>query len=139
MKIIIKEKNLGPMPELKNFIETKISGLEKFIDILNDDAPKKGLPAGRQGQTLAEVFVEVEKETKHHKNGKIFSVKIQVNLPHKSLIAWARADSLFKAVIKAKNELKIEIEKYKFKNIDKNRRQREKAKNKLNSHLDKMF
>jgi len=121
MKIIIKTKNLDLTEGLQNFVEKKIGSVKKHIDILKQDTPDKG-------KTLAEVFVEVEKETQHHKKGKIFLVKTQVILPGKSLEAWYRADDLFKAIVGAKNELKMEIEKYKFKNIDKNRREQRKTK-----------
>ena len=144
VKIIIKTKNLELTKDLGNFIEKKIGSIKKYIypvkyrqavispkaklfnrvNILKKDIPEKG-------KTLAEVFVEVEKETKHHKKGNIFLVKTQIILPGKSLIAWSRADDLFEAIIRAKDELKIEIEKYKFKNIDKQRRQQRKSKDKI--------
>jgi ribosomal subunit interface protein len=124
MKIIITTKNLDLTPDLQSFIEKKIGSIKKFINILKQDTPN-GL------KTLAEVFVEVEKETEHHKKGKVFSVKTQVILPGKSLVAWSRADDMFKAIIGAKDELKMEIEKYKFKKIDKNRRQERKSKREI--------
>ena len=80
---------------------------------------------------MAEVFIEVEKETKHHKKGDIFLVKAQVALPGRSLMAEERADDVFIAVVKVKDELKLEIEKYKFKKIDKQRRQQRKAKKEI--------
>lgn len=121
MKIIIKTKNLDFTEGLQNFIEEKIGSIKKFINILKADTLEKE-------KTLAEIFVEIEKETQHHKKGKVFLVKTQIILPGKSLVAWFRADDLFKAIIGAKDELKMEIEKYKFKKIDKNRRQQRKAK-----------
>ena len=124
MRIIFKTKNLELTKDLQNFVEEKFGSIKKFIDILKEDIPEKG-------KTLAEIFVEVEKETEHHKKGKIFLVKTQVNLPGKSLTAWSRADNLFKAIIGAKDELKTEIEKYKFKKIDKNRRQQRKLKKEI--------
>jgi len=124
MKIIIKTKNLDLTTELQNFVEKKIGSIKKFINILKQDTPQ-GL------KTLAEVFVEVEKETEHHKKGKVFLVKTQVILPGKSLMTVSRADDLFKAIILAKDELKMEIEKYKFKKIDKNRRQQRKSKKEI--------
>ena len=81
MRIIIKAKNLELTENLKSFVEKKIGSIKKFIDILKEDTPEKG-------KTLAEIFVELEKETEHHKKGKIFLVKTQVNLPGKSLTAW---------------------------------------------------
>lgn len=121
MKIIIKTKNLELTEGLQSFIEKKIGSAKKFINILKADTPEKG-------KTLAEIFVEVEKETKHHNKGEIFLVKTQVILPGKSLRVQSRSDDLYKAIIGAKDELKLEIEKYKFKNADKRRRQQRKAK-----------
>ena len=125
MKIIIKTKNLDLTADLQSFVEKKIGSIKKFIDILKEDIPG---PKGHPGKTLAEIFVEAEKETEHHKKGKVYLVKTQIILPGKSLMTTSRADNLFKAIIIAKNELKMEIEKYKFKNIDKNRRQQRKSK-----------
>ena len=124
MKIIIKTKNIDLTDGLQNFVEKKMGSIKKFINILKQDTPD-GL------KTLAEVFVEVEKQTEHHKKGKVFLVKTQIILPGKSLEAWYREDDLFKAVVGAKNELKTEIEKYKFKKIDTTRRKQRKSKGKI--------
>jgi len=121
MKITVKTKNLELTGILQQFVERKICSIKKFLNIL-----KKDTPDGKK--TLAEVFVELGKETKHHKKGQIFLTKILVSLPGKSLMSSFRADDIFKSVVGAKDELKLEIEKYKFKNIDKNRRQQRKAK-----------
>ncbi len=121
MKIIIKTKNIDLTPDLQSFIEKKIGSVKKFINILKQDT-SQGL------KTLAEVFVELEKETQHHKKGKVYCVQTQVILPGKSLTSGAKSDDLFKAIIEAKDELKKEIEKYKFKKIDNTRRAQRKAK-----------
>ncbi len=122
MKIIIKTKNLEQSEALNDFIEKKFLGLKKFISILKQPDNLK---------TLAEVFIEVEKTTKHHKNGDVFSVKAQVVLPGKSVMAEADGDDLFKVVVKAKDELKMEIGKDKVKKIDKNRREQRKNKDEI--------
>lgn len=122
MKIIIKTKDLEQSDALSDFIEKKFITLKKFINILKAPDEKR---------TLAEVFVEVEKDTKHHKKGDIFLVKAKVVLPGRSIIAEAKGDDLFAVVIKAKDELKSEIEKYKLKKIDNSRREARKAKGKL--------
>ena len=120
MKVIIKTKNLEASEALDNFIEEKFFTLKKFIDILKRE--------DEIGKTLAEVFVEVEKETKHHRKGDIFLVKSRIYLPGREIISQVRTDDLQKAIVKAKDELKLEIEKYKVKKIDKNRRQQRKLK-----------
>lgn len=121
MKIIIKTKNLDLTADLQSFIDEKIGSLKKFIDVLKEETP-----AGEK--TLAEVFVELEKETEHHKKGKIFSCKLEVRLPGKLLVVKNLSDDPNEAIVNAKKEMKEEIEKYKFKNIDKNRRLQRKAK-----------
>ncbi|MCX6721542.1 MAG: HPF/RaiA family ribosome-associated protein [Candidatus Staskawiczbacteria bacterium] len=123
MKIIIKAKNINLSGELNNFIEERFYGLKKFIDILKYE--------DEIGKTLAEVFVEVEKETMHHKKGNIFRVKSRVYLPGREIISMARADDLQKAIIEAKDELKLEIEKYKEKKITLHDRRARKLKSQI--------
>ena len=123
MIITIKAKNLELTEEFKNFIEGKFSGLKKFINILKRE--------DEAGKTLAEVFVEIEKETKHHQKGNIFFAEVQVRLPGRKLFARAKSDDMFNSIVKAKNELKLEIEKYKFKNIDRSRRKQKKLKGQI--------
>jgi ribosomal subunit interface protein len=123
MKIIIKTKNLEQSETLSTFIEKKFEGLKKFINILKKE--------DEIGKTLAEVFVEVERETKHHRNGEIFLVKTQVILPGRSIVAEATGEDLFSTVVKAKDELKGEIEKYKVKKTDKTRRLQRKSANQV--------
>jgi len=130
MKIITKAKNLELSAALQNFIDEKIGGLKKFIDILKRE-DEDSLPAGRQGKTLAEVFVEVEKETKYHNKGEIFNCQIEILLPGKSLSAESSSDDMYKAIMAAKNEMEEEIKRYKLKNIKKNRRQQRKTKKEL--------
>lgn len=119
MKVEIKTKNLEFTPDLESFVTKKIESLRKFINILKKDEPRK---------TLAEVFLDAERESMHHNKGDIFLVKIRVILPGKSLMAEARSHDLLKAIVEVKDSLKLEIGKYKFKKIDKNRREAKKTK-----------
>ena len=118
MRITIKAKNLELTEELQNFIEEKIGSLKKFVKILKEE---RG-----EGKTLAEAFVEVEKETRHHKKGKIFKAEAQISLPGKILMAQARGEDLYSAVVKLKDELQQEIKKYKLKNRELNIRKQRK-------------
>ena len=126
MKIIIKTKNLEASESLNIFAEKKFLTLEKFIKILEkEDAKAVG---GKK--TLAEIIVEIEKETNHHKKGDIYRVKGQVIFSGKNIVSDEVADDIFVAITKSKEELKNEIEKYKVKKIDKTRRQQRKSKEK---------
>jgi ribosomal subunit interface protein len=122
MKLTIKTKNITLSQKLTQHIEKKMFGLKKFIDILKRDEERK---------TLAEVFLEIKKETKHHKKGKIFSSEAIIWLPGKKLVALTESDSLLKSVVSVKKQLKMEIDKYKFRLLDKNRREQRKAKKDL--------
>ena len=104
---------------LRDFIEEKISGLKKFVDILKKEEDKK---------TLAEVFFEIEKESKHHNKGKVFRSEASILLPGKKIMAQSAGDDLLLMVAEIKDKLQQEIKKYKFKSIDKNRRQQRKTK-----------
>lgn len=106
---------------LEDFIYKKIGMIKKFINVLKRE--------DEVGKTLAEVFVEVEKETKHHNKGQIFSCQVEIKLPGRSLLAKANSDDLYKAIVEARKEIEAEIKKYKFKNIDKNRREQRKYNN----------
>jgi ribosomal subunit interface protein len=122
MRVIITTKNLDHSKILDDFIQKKFAVLKRYIDILKKDEVRK---------TLAEVSVNVKKETKHHKKGEIFLVKTHIVLPGKSLVATAKSEDVFLAVIKAKDEIKREIRKYKVKKIDKVRQQQRKVKKQL--------
>lgn len=124
MKIIIRTKNLKLTEDFQKFVEEKIGSLKKFINILKTEN-------GEKGKTLSEVFVEIEKENRHHKKGQIFRAEVQLHLPGKSLVAEERGEDLKKAIIGAKDELSREIKKYKLKTIETRRRSQRKIKKSL--------
>jgi len=116
MKITIKIRNLDQSESLNEFIEKKFESLAKFVD---------------DGEKFAEIFVEVEKDSKHHKKGEIFLVKAQVILFGTSIMAEVNGEDLFVTVGKARDELKAEIEKFGDKRIDVSRREARKAKEEI--------
>ena len=113
MQIIIKAKNFQLTESLERFINDKIGKLEKFAKTLKSDS--------------MDIFVEIEKETNHHRKGDLFIANLQINLPGKNLMAKARGEDLNKAIIEAKDELEIEIKKHKLKTVELPRRQIRKA------------
>ncbi len=126
MKIILKGKNLEVTPSLQEFTEKKLSDLKKYINILREDQ-NPDLSA----KTLAEVFVEVGKETRHHRKGDVFFADAQLQLPGKLIAAKTNSDDLNKAIIELRDEMKREIEKYKVKKIDSVRREQRKSKREI--------
>lgn len=113
MKILIRTKNLELTEKLKSFIEEKIGSLKKFINVFKKQEDKN---------TLAEVFFEIEKESKHHNKGEVFRSEAMILLPGKKIMAESAGDDLLLTVVEIKDKLQQEIKKYKEKAITKNRR-----------------
>ena len=120
MNLIIKTKNLELTDWLKKVVYNKIGGLKKFLKKF-----KKGQ------DVLFDTFVEVEKESKHHKKGDIFVTEVKIVLPHRDLVARAHGEDLVKTITDVKKELEMEIQKYKFKEIELPRRKYRKKKRDL--------
>jgi len=112
MRIIIKTKNLKLTTDLQEFVEEKIEGLKRFTKILQ----KKD--SSVKGRDPVEFFVEIEKETKHHRKGDIFRAEARVHLPGKTLVAISERDDLKLAIVEVKDELQQEIKKYKLKKTE---------------------
>lgn len=102
MKILIKTLNLDLTPILKQYIEEKIGGLEKFL---------------KSCETESEIqcAVEAGRITRHHHQGKIFKAEINLKLPRQVLRSVAESEDIRLAINKAKDELRQEIKKYKQK------------------------
>jgi len=108
VNIILKIKNLKLTESFIVFIKNKIGGIKKLLKGFNKDNQKD----------VSEAFVEVEKETRHHKKGDIYRAEAKINLPGKSFVARAHGEDLGRAVVEVKDELEREIKKYKNKKIE---------------------
>ncbi len=123
MQIIIKTKNLELTPPLEAFINKKIGGLKKFFGAFQQST----LPI-TDGRNLFDTFVEVEKESNHHRQGQIFKAEVKIYMPGRNLFAKANADDINKAIIEVREELETEIRKYKSKVIEFPRRKAKQSK-----------
>jgi len=86
MKIIIKGIRVKLTQGLKNFIEEKIRGLEKFFKFkVKEDFEIKA-------------FVEIGKLSKHHRTGDIFYAECQIFLPKKGVRFAAEREDLKLAI-----------------------------------------
>lgn len=118
MKIIIKTKNFELTDPLENSIYKKIGGLKKFLSVFEGHAVQ--IPGGRD---LFETFVEVKRESQHHRKGNVFTAEIKLYVPGKSLFAKAQGSDLAQLIGQVRNELESEIRKHRTKIIDHPRRQ----------------
>ena len=147
MKIVIKSSNFKLTPVLKNFVEEKINPLEKFVKVLYSEpsrristrfSKRKPRIAKRveisllgekyyghffgKGKPMVEAWMEVGKETLHHKKGPFFWAECQMRFPGKSIRSTARAENLELAVNEVKDELQRELKEYKEKIMAKEKR-----------------
>jgi ribosomal subunit interface protein len=113
MKIVIKSTKLKLTPSLKDYIEEKINSLEKFSSFFKNKNYYNHFFG--KGKPKIEAWVEVGKESLHHKKGPFFWAECQMRFPGKSLRAEARAENLKIAISEVKNELKRQIKEYKEK------------------------
>jgi len=99
MKISILTKNIDLDNPLKVFVEDKIGGLEKFT---------KGLEP-------VEVRVEIGKPSRHHRSGQIFYAEANLSIKGGNLRAQSKGYDLRVAIVEVKDELQVQIKKYKGK------------------------
>lgn len=92
---------------LATYIEEKLAPLGKFVTKFD----KGG---------AVELRLELSRTTQHHhKGGEVFSAVADLRLPGKVLRAEEYAEDVRKAIDRAKDVLKLEIEKYKTKVAEK--------------------
>ena len=72
MKIIIKTKDLELKPSFEDLIQKKMSGIEKLANGFQENS---------------KLFVEVKRETQHHRKGDIFLAEAIISLPGRKLVA----------------------------------------------------
>ena len=82
-------------------------------------------------KSSCELFIDVIKETKHHRKGYIFTAKANIHLPHINITADAGADSVPNVIDRLKEEFLDEAKKYKSKIVDESRKDQRRFKNKL--------
>jgi putative sigma-54 modulation protein len=107
MKIDIKTTNLELNQNIRDYLESKIGELDKFL-------PMADFPL--------EARVELARTTFHHQTGNIFYAEITMHLPGKTLRAEAEAENILAAIDLLKDEIQREIKQYKEKNITKTRK-----------------
>lgn len=84
---------------LEKMIEEKISDIEKLLS--------------RVPRLIAEI--EVGLTSKHHQKGDIYRAEIQIQVPGKILRAVSEKEDFRSALTEVKDELQVQIKKYKDK------------------------
>ena len=104
MQIKIRSKNFDLTPAIKDYVTSKISSLEKFLNVKNG--------------TLCEV--EIGRTTKHHKSGDIFKAEVNILQPgNKQVYVVAEEIDLYTAIdiVRDEAERAIVSRKNKYKTL----------------------
>ena len=127
MRLIIKATNFSLTPALSEFIERKIGG--EISTLLSQRFRQPELPKGKD--TLS-AKVEVARTTRHHNKGNIFRAEVTISLPgKKTLRAEAEEWDVRVAIDKVRDELFMEINKWKEKRTTRSKTMARKFKNRL--------
>ncbi len=93
MKINTKATNISLTPSISEYIEKKISALEKFYKREEDIV----------------VNVEVGRTTQHHKSGDIFRAEIHIRSRGNEYYASAETEDLYTAIDEVKDKIVYEL------------------------------
>lgn len=106
MNLDIKATNLELTPSIKEYIETKVLGLSKFIEKWEKiDA--------------VETRFELAKISNHHNKGDIYHAEANITLDGKFVRAEAEGEDAYAVIDKVKDTMKKEITKLKSKEDEK--------------------
>ncbi len=113
MKIVIKTKNVKLNLALREYIEKKLNSLEKFLKIFQEKEYLNSFFG--KGKPRVEAWVEIGKETLHHRRGNIFRMEAQLRLPGKNIRQVSISKDLKRAITEVKDKLQRELKQYKEK------------------------
>ncbi|MFH0891098.1 MAG: ribosome-associated translation inhibitor RaiA [Candidatus Liptonbacteria bacterium] len=115
MQINIKATELDLTPALKVYIEQKMGVIARLL---------KRFEASGQ----PELWLEVARTTHHHRRGEVFMAEADLRLPGKVLRAKHEDVNIRTAIDELQVKLRLEIDKYKTRKVDRVRRVRAKEK-----------
>jgi len=108
MKIELHGKNMSLDEPLKVFVNDRIGGLDKVI-----------------GNDKSTARVEIGLPSKHHRSGKVFYAEVNLSVGGNLFRASCEHEDLRNAIVDVKNELQVQITKFKGKRTDLSRKVQE--------------
>lgn len=99
MKIILHAKNIELTSAIKSFVDKKIGSLSRFLKDSKSD--------------LIETRVEVGRPSRRHKSGPVFYAEANLKTGGKLFRASEERSDLYAAIDRVRDELEIQIKKFK--------------------------
>jgi len=82
---------------IREYAEEKINGLTKFFD------------------NITKADIDVGMQSHHHNKGKIYYAEVTMDVPGKTIRVVKESETLYKAIDKVKDHLKVELDEMKEK------------------------
>lgn len=89
MSINIKATNIELTPAIEGYINDRLARMEKFV---------------KEGEST-NIYVEVGKTTKHHKQGDFFRAEINIEISGNKFYSFSEKEDLYNAIDEAKEEI----------------------------------
>lgn len=89
MNTNIKATNIELTDSISDYVNKRLSGLEKFV---------------REGEEM-DVYVEVGKTTKHHKQGDFFRAEFNIEISGSKFYTFSEKEDLYKAIDDAREQV----------------------------------
>ena len=101
MKKIIKAKDIELSSTIEEYVDKKLESLAKFVIDFNTE--------------LVKAEVELSRTTRHHQSGDIFRAEINLSINGKLFRVESEKDDLYAAIDEVRDDLELEIKKFKTK------------------------
>lgn len=101
MKHNIKTTNIFLTPAITEYLEKRLSHLDKFIK--------------PEDKEIVMCYVDIGRTTKHHKTGDVFRAEFTLHIGGKSIRALSEKEDLYSAIDATNDEMAKEIKSYKEK------------------------
>lgn len=104
MNIVIRAKKIDLDSDTKDYINEKMSSLEKYFN------------------NIIDIKVDVGLDSTHHQKGEIFFCEVDIRVPGDIIVVNKQAKTLFKAIDKTKDHLRVTLHRLKEKTQGRNRK-----------------
>jgi ribosomal subunit interface protein len=102
MNINVEFHNLESTEPLKQYIETKLKSLERFVKPMEREAVTEGI-----------LYLSIERTTRHHHKGDVYKVSASLDIPKKKLQASRQGSDVRAVFGEVRDILKSSLEKEK--------------------------
>lgn len=106
MVINIRAIGMDLTPAIRQYVEEKLSGLEKYA---------------AETIKIMQMDVDIGRDTAHHHKGEVFTCSVNVDIPGDLLKVERNADDLYKAIDKVRDHLRETLAQRKDKMIEERR------------------